>query len=97
MFILSLQGIQVLSPNHRFEKWLNYPNEYKRLIRFTTNPYTVKNPIVLSGDRHMSELSQKDIGYYHTIRRHCQRYDGGPEKKSIRKQSLPNRTCHRGQ
>tara|TARA_Y200000002_G_scaffold128366_1_gene105821 strand:+ start:1001 stop:1978 length:978 start_codon:yes stop_codon:yes gene_type:complete len=55
-------GIQVLSPNHRFEKWQNYPNEYNRLIGLLQT-YTVKNPIVLSGDRHMSELSQKDIGY----------------------------------
>jgi alkaline phosphatase D len=55
-------GIQVLSPEHRFEKWQNYPNEYKRLIGLLQT-YTVKNPIVLSGDRHMSELSQKDIGY----------------------------------
>ena len=55
-------GIQVLSPNHRFEKWQNYPNEYKRLIALLQT-HTVKNPIVLSGDRHMSELSQKDIGY----------------------------------
>ena len=55
-------GIQVLSPNHRFEKWQNYPNEYKRLIELLQT-YTVKNPIVLSGDRHMSELSQKEIGY----------------------------------
>ena len=55
-------GIQVLSPEHRFEKWQNYPNEYKRLIGLL-QAHTVKNPIVLSGDRHMSELSQKDIGY----------------------------------
>ena len=55
-------GIQVLSPNHPFEKWLNYPNEYKRLIALLQT-HNVKNPIVLSGDRHMSELSQKDIGY----------------------------------
>ena len=55
-------GIQVLSPEHRFEKWQNYPNEYKRLIGLLQT-HTVKNPIVLSGDRHMSELSQKDIGY----------------------------------
>ncbi|MDG1823682.1 MAG: alkaline phosphatase D family protein [Flavobacteriaceae bacterium] len=55
-------GIQVLSPNHRFEKWQNYPKEYKRLIGLLQT-HTVKNPIVLSGDRHMSELSQKDIGY----------------------------------
>ena len=59
---LIASGIQVLSPNHRFEKWLNYPNEYKRLIGLLQT-YTVKNPIVISGDRHMSELSQKDIGY----------------------------------
>ena len=59
---LIASGIQVLSPNHRFEKWINYPNEYQRLIRLLQT-YTVKNPIVLSGDRHMSELSQKDIGY----------------------------------
>ena len=55
-------GIQVLSPEHRFEKWQNYPNEYKRLIGLLQT-HTVKNPIVLSGDRHMSEISQKDIGY----------------------------------
>ena len=59
---LIASGIQVLSPNHRFEKWLNYPNEYSRLIGLLQT-YTVKNPIVLSGDRHMSELSKKDIGY----------------------------------
>lgn len=59
---LIASGIQFLSPNHRFEKWLNYPKEYKRLIGLLQT-YTVKNPIVLSGDRHMSELSQKDIGY----------------------------------
>ena len=55
-------GIQVLSPDHRFEKWQNYPNEYKRLISLL-KAYAVKNPVVLSGDRHMSELSQKDLGY----------------------------------
>ena len=55
-------GIQVLSPDHRFEKWQNYPNEYKRLISLLKT-YAVKNPVVLSGDRHMSELSQKDLGY----------------------------------
>ena len=55
-------GIQVLSPNHRFEKWQNYPEEYNRLISLLQT-YRIKNPIVISGDRHMSELSQKDIGY----------------------------------
>ena len=55
-------GIQVLSPDHRFEKWQNYPQEYARLIRLLQT-YKTKNPIVLSGDRHMSELSKKDIGY----------------------------------
>lgn len=55
-------GIQFLSPNHRFEKWLNYPNEFKRFVGLLQT-YSVKNPIVISGDRHMSELSKKDIGY----------------------------------
>lgn len=59
---LIASGIQVLSPDHRFEKWQNYPEEYKRLIGLLQT-HAVKNPIVLSGDRHMSELSQKDIGY----------------------------------
>ena len=59
---LIASGIQFLSPKHKFEKWLNYPNEYNRLISLLQN-YAVKNPIVLSGDRHMSELSKKDIGY----------------------------------
>ena len=37
-------GIQVLSPNHRFEKWLNYPNEYQRLIQLLQT-YQTKTPL----------------------------------------------------
>ena len=54
--------VQIKDDGGSWFKWQNYPNEYKRLITLLQT-HTVKNPIVLSGDRHMSELSQKDIGY----------------------------------
>jgi alkaline phosphatase D len=59
---LFASGVQFLSPNHPFEKWQNYPNEAKRFVALLKK-YNLKNPIFLTGDRHMSELSQKDIGY----------------------------------
>lgn len=55
-------GIQFLSNKHRFEKWSNYPKERKKMMRLLRK-YKVKNPIFLTGDRHMSELSKTDIGY----------------------------------
>lgn len=55
-------GIQFLSNQHRFEKWSNYPKEQEKMVRLLRK-YKVKNPIFLTGDRHMSELSKMDIGY----------------------------------
>ena len=55
-------GIQFLSNQHRFEKWSNYPKERKKMMRLLRK-YHVKNPIFLTGDRHMSELSATDMGY----------------------------------
>jgi len=55
-------GIQLLSNKHRFEKWSNYPKERKKMLRLLQK-YKVKNPIFLTGDRHMSELSLANIGY----------------------------------
>jgi alkaline phosphatase D len=55
-------GIQLLSNKHRFEKWSNYPKERKKMFRLLQK-YKVKNPIFLTGDRHMSELSIANIGY----------------------------------
>lgn len=55
-------GIQLLSNKHRFEKWSNYPKERKKMLRLLQK-YKVKNPVFLTGDRHMSELSIANIGY----------------------------------
>ncbi len=50
-------SIQVLPKEHRFEKWDNFPKERARLLRLiqNTNP---KKAILLSGDRHISEISK---------------------------------------
>ena len=47
-------SIQVLSRKHRFEKWANFPRARKRLLDLlkTNNPV-----LLLSGDRHFSEIS----------------------------------------
>jgi alkaline phosphatase D len=50
-------SIQVLSDEHGYEKWGNFPNERKRLLKLigATKP---KNLLILSGDRHMAEISK---------------------------------------
>lgn len=50
-------SIQVLSNEHRFEKWDNFPKERSRLLRLiqSTKP---NRAILLSGDRHTSEISK---------------------------------------
>lgn len=53
-------SIQVLSSEHRFEKWSNYPKEYERLIEMIER---CKAPcLILSGDRHQHEISRLDLG-----------------------------------
>lgn len=53
-------SIQVLSAEHRFEKWSNYPAEYERLIELIEK---CSCPcLILSGDRHQHELSRLDLG-----------------------------------
>lgn len=50
-------GIQVISMEHRFEKWQNFPNERARmfeLIKKTQAP----GVIFLTGDRHIAEVSE---------------------------------------
>lgn len=53
-------SIQVLSAEQPFEKWDNFPNARKRLLNLivTTKP---KNLLILSGDRHMAEISRMDM------------------------------------
>ncbi|MGB0777359.1 MAG: alkaline phosphatase D family protein [Flavobacteriaceae bacterium] len=53
-------SIQVLSGEHGFESWANFPLEVQRLealIQYSK----AKNVIILSGDRHISEFSEKQV------------------------------------
>jgi len=54
---LLCSSVQVLADEHGYEKWGNFPNERKRLLKLiaTTKP---KNLVILSGDRHMAEISK---------------------------------------
>lgn len=57
-------SIQAVSAQHRWEKWANFPRARERLfdvIRRTRTP----GVILLSGDRHMAELSRLEgtVGY----------------------------------
>lgn len=53
-------SVQVLANDHGFEKWGNFPNERKRLLQLivATQP---KNLMIISGDRHMAEISKMDL------------------------------------
>ncbi len=56
-------GIQVLSKDHRFEKWANFPTARKRLLDLVAEK--VKVPLIfISGDRHISEVSKIDLEGY---------------------------------
>ncbi len=53
-------SVQVLADEHGHEKWGNFPNARKRLLTLIaqTKP---KNLMILSGDRHMAEVSKMDM------------------------------------
>ncbi len=62
-FNIVVSSIQLLSDKHGFESWGNMPHEvekFKKMILKTN----AKNVIVLSGDRHISEISKTNIGNY---------------------------------
>lgn len=50
-------GIQVIPEDHPYEKWHNFPLERIRLFDLIADNQ-VQNPILLSGDRHISEVSR---------------------------------------
>lgn len=59
-FNILISSVQYLSGEHGFESWENFPLEAKKLEKILV--YTqAKNPIILSGDRHISEFSIKDV------------------------------------
>jgi alkaline phosphatase D len=60
-------GIQVLSEEHPYEKWANFPNERMRLLKLLEEN-KVNGAILLSGDRHIAEISKIDIsGISHPV------------------------------
>jgi len=50
-------SIQVIPAEHRFEKWENFPKERERLFNLLVDKQ-VKHPIIISGDRHIGEMSK---------------------------------------
>lgn len=61
LFIVG-SGIQVIPEEHRFEKWANFPKELNRLYEVIKT--TEKPVILLSGDRHISEVSKIELDTY---------------------------------
>jgi alkaline phosphatase D len=54
-------SIQLVANEHRFEKWGNFPLEVERLHALIKRT-KANGLIVLSGDRHLAELSIADVG-----------------------------------
>jgi alkaline phosphatase D len=52
---LLVSSIQVLALDHGWEKWGNLPKERKRLLDLIRD--TATNVVILSGDRHSSDIS----------------------------------------
>lgn len=53
-------GIQLLSPEHPYEKWANFPKAQKRFIDLLEKN-KIQTPIYLSGDRHIAEISAREL------------------------------------
>ncbi|SNT26951.1 alkaline phosphatase D [Ekhidna lutea] len=61
LFILA-SGIQVIPEEHRWEKWSNFPMAKERLLNTIKK---IDTPlIIISGDRHLSEVSKLDLEGY---------------------------------
>jgi len=54
-------GIQMIPEDHRFEKWANFPIARKRLFNLLEK-HNSKNIILVSGDRHIAEISKQTVG-----------------------------------
>lgn len=53
-------GIQMIPEEHGFEKWANFPKARARLLDLLATSQ-VSYPILLSGDRHISEFSRLEL------------------------------------
>ncbi len=58
---LLCSSIQVVADDHGFEKWDNFPRERQRLYRLIRDTKAA-GLVILSGDRHLGELSVMDAG-----------------------------------
>ncbi|MGK7393875.1 MAG: alkaline phosphatase D family protein [Candidatus Cyclobacteriaceae bacterium M3_2C_046] len=56
LFIIG-SSIQVLSNQHPYEKWANFPQERQKLLELISQT-TASGVIFLSGDRHIAEISR---------------------------------------
>lgn len=54
-----VSSTQFVSPDHKWEKWANFPNDKKRMIELI-DKNEIKNAIFISGDMHYAELSAED-------------------------------------
>ncbi|WP_299314881.1 alkaline phosphatase D family protein [uncultured Aquimarina sp.] len=59
-FNIVVSSVQFLSGEHGWECWANFPDEMERLHQLIINN-DVKNAIILSGDRHISEFSKINL------------------------------------
>jgi len=59
-FNLIMSSIQVLSGEHGFETWGNFPLEVQKLENMIAQS-KARGVIILSGDRHISEFSRTDV------------------------------------
>lgn len=55
-----VSSIQMIPEEHRFEKWGNYPHERSRLLNLIKDS-KLSNVVLVSGDRHFSELSKYEL------------------------------------
>lgn len=53
-------SIQVLSEEHQFEKWANFPAARRRLLDLVAAS-GAKGVIIISGDRHIAEISKTNL------------------------------------
>ena len=61
---LLVSSIQVISDDHPFEKWANFPKEREKLYALIRST-GANGVVILSGDRHLAEISldTKAVGY----------------------------------
>ena len=59
-FNVLVSSIQILSNEHGFETWGNFPHEVDKLKKLIVDS-KAKGVIILSGDRHISEFSKTEI------------------------------------